>query len=377
MQQTQTQILSIGDFLFDSGESLPDICLAYECYGQLNEQHDNVILLNHALTGSHHAYGYCEDLPEAGSFWQPENYVGWWNLMIGPGRPLDSDVYFIICPNFLGSCYGSSGPCSLAPDGEPWGSRFPLVTAADQARAQMLLLDSMDIDRARLVTPSAGGLVGITAACLYPQRVRSLMLIGVSDRASMEHKLSVFEQIIAIEMDEDYRAGRYALAKPPLKGLALARIICHKLFVDQGSLAQRARGGSNAQRKGLLSWYTPVENTQSYMLHQGTKFARRYDANAYIRIVNMWASFDLAALCGAESDEVCLAALREYDIPLLIFSIDTDFCFLSKDIEDFSQRLLALGVRLRHYCIRSEKGHDSFLLEPELYAEQICSFLSD
>ena len=149
----RTQILELGDFTFESGETLPGIRLAYETYGTLNERKDNALLLFHALTGSHHAHGYNDDLPEAGSFWRPENFEGWWNLMIGPGKPLDTDKYFIICINYLGSCYGSSGPADTAPDGEPWGSRFPMVNANDQARAQIKVLDHFGIDRFYMVRP--------------------------------------------------------------------------------------------------------------------------------------------------------------------------------------------------------------------------------
>lgn len=370
-----TRVFPLGDFTFDSGDTLPDVRLAYETYGTLAPDKGNAILLFHALTGSHHAHGRNEDLPEAGEFWQPENYDGWWDRMIGPGKPLDTDRYFIVCINFLGSCYGSTGPASPAPDGEPWGSRFPLVTANDQARAQIRLLDSMGIDRFSIVGPSVGGMLSLATANLFPERIKSVIIIGASCQPPIEHKLSVFEQIIAIEMDEKYRAGRYPLADPPLRGLALARIICHKLFVYQRGLEKRARKGV-CDRKGMLTWYTPARNTESYMLHQGTKFARRFDANAYIRIVHMWAGFDLVQLSGLDSMDAVFQRYARYGIPFMLFSISTDCCFTPRGISLFHRRLLKNGVQAEYKCIHSRKGHDSFLLEPELYEAGIRSYLA-
>lgn len=373
-QTVKTQIFELGDFTFDDGQTLPNIQLAYETYGTLNADKSNAILLFHALTGSHHAHGYNDSLPEAGDFWQPENYEGWWDLMIGPGKPLDTDRYFVVCINFLGSCYGSSGPTSIAPNGEPWGSRFPLVTANDQSRAQIKLLDAMGIDRFAIVGPSIGGMLSLATTSMFPERVRSVIIIGASCNPSIEHKLSVFEQILAIELDDKYCAGRYPLSDPPNRGVALARIICHKLFVYQKGLEKRARKGI-CDRKGMLTWYAPTRNTESYMLHQGTKFAKRFDANAYIRIVNMWASFDLPTLSGQPTLDTAFRVYAEHGIPFMIFSIDTDCCFTARNISVFARRLRKNGVDACYKCIHSVKGHDSFLLEPELYQADITAYL--
>lgn len=375
MQQiVQSHIFRLGDFTFHCGETLPDIQLAYETYGTLNEDKSNAILLFHALTGSHHAHGYNDNLPEAGTFWQPENHQGWWDRMIGPGKPLDTERFFIICANYLGSCYGSSGPTQTAPDGEPWGSRFPLTDGNDQARAQIQLLDHFGIDRFAIVAPSLGGMLALTLAALYPERVRSMVIIGAAHRPAINHKLEFFEQVLAIELDPAYRAGRYPLSDPPNRGLALARIISHKLFVYQDGLEKRARKGI-CDSKGMLTWYQPSRNTESYMLHQGTKFAKRFDANAYIRIVNLWAGYDLPAFTGmADTDEVFRLYAR-HNIRFLLFSIDTDYCFTADAIEEFHQELTRNGVSSVHTRIQSEKGHDSFLLEPDLYADGLAEYL--
>lgn len=377
MQQNtvRTRIFPIGDFTFDSGETLPGIQLAYETYGTLAPDKGNALLLFHALTGSHHAHGYNADLPEAGSFWRPENHSGWWDTMIGPGKPLDTDKYFIICANYLGSCYGSSGPASIAPDGEPWGSRFPMVNAKDQARAQVMLLDSFGIDRFYVVGPSLGGMLSLCVADLCPQRVKSVISIGSGYEPQIDHQLCGFEQVLAIELDPDYRAGRYPLDTPPNRGLALARIICHKLFVYQKGLAERARKGV-CDRKGMLTWYEPTRNTESYMLHQGTKFALRFDANAYIRIINLWTGFDFARFSAEGDIDAAFRRFARHGIPFMIFSISTDCCFSPESAEQFHRRLVENGVEAEYKCIQSRKGHDSFLLEPELYAQEIAAYLS-
>lgn len=370
----RTHILPLGDFTFSCGDTLPQIQLAYETYGTLNREKSNAILLFHALTGSHHAHGHNDSLPEAGDFWQPENHEGWWDRMIGPGKPLDTERYFIICVNYLGSCYGSSGPASTAPDGQPWGSRFPLVNANDQARAQIRVLDHFGIDRFAIVGPSLGGQLALVLTALYPQRVRSVIIIGSSCETPIDHKLSVFEQILAIELDPAYKAGRYALSEQPSKGVALARIICHKLFVYQKGLEKRARKGI-CDRQGMLSWYNPTHNIESYMLHQGVKFSKRFDANAYIRIMNMWAWFDLAACSHTADIDATFRLYAEHRIPFMLFSISTDCCFTPTAISRFYRRLLKNGVQARYKCIRSIKGHDSFLLEPELYEADIRAYL--
>ena len=348
----------------------------HEQYGTLTPNKDNAILLFHALSGSQHAYGYNPEVPGIGSLWKPENHEGWWNSIIGPDKPLDTNRFCIICANYLGGCYGTTGPATACPaDGQPYGSRFPHVEAADQARLQALLLDSLGIERVHLMGPSVGGLIALSFACQFPERVRSFISIGSGYRASIEHRLSLFEQILAIELDPDFQGGDYYRGPAPKKGLAFARIIGHKSFVYQEGLEQRARkevGGNY----GLLTWMTPTRSTQSYMLHQGTKFAERFDANAYIRIADMWAEFDIRDHTPDGTFQTALEGFRRAGIPALIFSIDTDCCFRPAEQQDFAAQLEAAHIPTEFHTIASTKGHDSFLLEPELYAEPIRRILA-
>lgn len=366
-----------GVFSLRNGAKLENVCVAYEQYGVLSPEKDNVILLFHALSGSQHAYGYNPAIPGIGSLWQPENHEGWWNSIIGPGKPLDTDRFCIICANYLGGCYGTTGPASFCPtDGLPYGSRFPHVEVADQARLQAVLLTALGIDRVHLVGPSVGGLIALSFACQFPERVRSFISIGSGYRASIEHRLSLFEQILAIELDPDFHGGDYYQGTAPHKGLAFARIIGHKAFVYQEGLEQRARKEVGGQA-GLLTWMTPTRSTQSYMLHQGTKFAKRFDANSYIRIADMWSEFDIRDHAADGSFKSALEGFRRTGIPALIFSIDTDCCFRPAEQQDFVAQLQAADIPVEYHTIISTKGHDSFLLEPELYAEPICRTLAE
>lgn len=215
----QTKFLDLpNSFSLRNGATLDKVRVAYEQYGTLTPNKDNAILLFHALSGSQHAYGYNPEVPGIGSLWKPENHEGWWNSIIGPGKPLDTNRFCIICANYLGGCYGTTGPAAPCPaDGQPYGSRFPHVEAADQARLQALLLDSLGIERVHLMGPSVGGLIALSFACQFPERVRSFISIGSGYRASIEHRLSLFEQILAIELDPDFQGGDYYRGPAPQK----------------------------------------------------------------------------------------------------------------------------------------------------------------
>ena len=372
----QTRFLDLpGSFPLMDGAVVEKVRIAYEQYGTPSPEKDNVILLFHALSGSQHAYGYNPDVPGIGALWKPENHEGWWNSIIGPGKPLDTDRFCIICANYLGGCYGTTGPASTSPvDNLPYGSRFPHVEVADQARLQALLLDSLGIERVHLVGPSVGGLIALSLACQFPARVKSFISIGSGYRASIEHRLSLFEQILAIELDPDFRGGDYYQGPFPKKGLAFARIIGHKSFVCQEGLEQRARKEVGGQ-SGMLAWLKPTRSTQSYMLHQGTKFAERFDANSYLRIADMWAEFDIRDHTPEGTFSAALEGFRRETIPALIFSIDTDCCFRPAEQQDFANQMEKAGIPAEFHTIISTKGHDSFLLEPELYAKPIRRIL--
>lgn len=360
------------------GGMLPGVRAAYEMYGELNEDRSNAILLFHALTGSQHAYGYNPSVPGVERFWREENHTGWWNAQIGPGRSLDTERFCIICVNLLGGCYGTTGPTSLNPTtGKPWAGLFPRVSATDQARLQAQVLDHLGIETLHaVVAPSIGGLIGLTFTALFPERVRRVVSIGSGYRISMLNRLMVFEQILSIENDPRFRGGFYSEDEPPSHGLALARIISHKSFVCLEALERRARKDV-APSGEMLSWYTLQASSESYMLHQGTKFAARFDANSYLRIADLWAHYDGPGELGYDTMAELLAPTLPYHHKWLVFGIDSDLCFLPQEQADFVSQLLGAGVDTQFVTVHSEKGHDSFLLEPELYDPWLMPFLNE
>jgi len=275
------------------GGSLPAITIAYETWGELNEDKSNAILLNHALSGSHHALGLNEHIPDIGDLWQPEMHQGWWEDFVGPGKAIDTDKFFVICPNYLGGCYGSTGPSSINPEtGKHYGSTFPSLTVADQANVQADLIRSLGISQLHAaVGASVGGLITLTFATRFPEMVRIVIPIASGFKTTVLNRLILFEQILAIENDQHFNGGDYYDSEFPDYGLALARMISHKTFVHLDTFEQRARSDVK-QDKETLKWYEVKDPFQSYMLYQGKKFVKRFDANTYLRIIDMWSRYN-------------------------------------------------------------------------------------
>jgi len=377
-----TQFFDTGSpqepILLRGGGSLPGVRLAYESWGLLNEEKSNVILLFHALSGSQHAAGKNTGIQGVDELWQDELHDGWWGNMIGPGKALDTRKYFIVCANYLGGCYGSTGPASTNPaTGAPWGASFPSVSTVDQADMMARLIDSMGITRLHAVVgPSLGGLVAHTFATRFPERVRNVVSIACGFKTTVLNRLILFEQILAIENDPHFQGGDYYDGAHPLYGLALARMISHKTFVHLDSIERRARRDV-VQPDDVLSWYRVRDQFQSYMLHQGKKFVKRFDANTYLRIIDMWSRYDAVAEGDAESAMELFKRCREAGQRWLVFSIDSDFCFYPEEQVELVRHLERAKVDVMHITVHSEKGHDSFLLEPMLYTPHMSWLLAD
>jgi len=379
--EVSTQRLNIArpgkPFVFCDGSSLDHVELAYETYGTLNEERSNAILLFHAFSGSQHAAGYNPGEPGQ-ALWTKECEDGWWNLFIGPGKALDTEKYFIVCANYLGGCYGTTGPLSIDPStGRRWGGRFPSVTVNDMVRSQALLLDGLGIQRLlAVVGPSTGGLGAVCFATLYPERVRQVIPIATGVRTTVLNRIILLEQILAIENDPRFSGGEYYESGAPETGLALARMISHKTFVHLDAIERRAKTDV-VQPEDRFSWYRAHDHVESYMLHQGKKFTDRFDANTYLRICEMWSRYDPLR----ETDAVDLRSLfsrsREAGHHYLVFSIDEDYCFYPEEQAALVEGLKQAEVPLLFLTVHSEKGHDSFLLEPELYTPHIQAVLQN
>lgn len=379
---TSTQFFHTGSpadpVRLSGGGSLPGIRIAYETWGTLNADKSNAILLFHALSGSHHAAGITSAIDGVGSLWQPEMHNGWWEDMIGPGKALDTRRFFVISANYVGGCYGSTGPRSINPaTGQPWGSSFPAVSAADQADLNARLLDSLGIEQLHAVIgPSVGGLLALTFATRMPQRVRVVIPIASGFKTTVLNRLNLFEQILAIENDPHFKGGDYYHGDGPLYGLALARMISHKTFVHLDAIERRARQDV-VQPDDVLAWYKVQDQVQSYMLHQGKKFVKRFDANTYLRIIDLWSRYDAVAEGGAASALELFARARDAGQRWLVFSIDSDFCFYPEEQAELVKHLQAAEVDAMHITVHSDKGHDSFLLEPNLYTPHISWLLGE
>ena len=354
------------------GDTLSGFTLAWEQYGELNAERDNVVLLFHALTGSHHAAGTNHGVAGIGDAWTDEMVVGWWHEFIGPGRAIDTDHFCVICVNYIGGCYGSTGPLSTDPaSGERWGPTFPRVRFSDSVRAAMRLVDRLGIDVLHAgIGPSTGGMAVLDLAVMYPERVRNVVVVAAGMEVTPLQRIHNFEQIQAIANDPRFDGGNY----PPgteLEGMKIARQINHKTFVSLRTLRRRARN-MVAEASGV-PWYGVNHPIESYMRHQGRKFAARFDANSYLRILDAWSQFDLAAAAGAGSLREAFERCR--DQRFLIFSINSDVCYYPEEQGELMATLEEAGVSCMRIIVHSDKGHDSFLLEPALYHPHLTFLL--
>lgn len=376
-EETLSVTLGQQPFPLSGGGSLPRVDVVYQTWGTLNEGKSNAILLSHALSGSHHACGYNPCIPQAGELWSEELHQGWWDEFIGPGKALDTDQYYIISANYLGGCYGTTGPRSVNPEtGKPYGSSFPHLSVVDQVRMQIGLLDSLEIAQLHAsVGPSVGGLVTLSLATLHPERVRTVIPIASGMKTTVLNRLILFEQILAIENDPYFNGGDYYDGPRPDYGLALARMISHKTFVHLDAIEKRARQEVR-QDDETLAWYKVQDTFQSYMLHQGKKFVKRFDANTYLRIIDMWSRYDACKDAGVNSPAELFLRCKEHGQKFLVFSIDSDFCFYPEEQAEIVHGLEQAGVNTMHITVHSDKGHDSFLLEPALYTPHIAYALS-
>lgn len=367
----QTHFLLLNEFTLAEGRTLQSPRLAYEIYGELNEDGSNAILLFHALSGSHHAVGINRAIADV-PYWTEELHTGWWNDFIGPGKAIDTDQFCVLAPNYLGGCYGSTGPASPDPaTGKRYGSTFPRVSVGDQARFAACLLDQFGISRLHAVIgPSVGGLCALTFANLFPERTQKVISIASSYKNTILNRLLLFEQILAIENDPYFNGGDYYDSGHPNLGLALARMISHKTFVHIDAFEKRARRDIVPETE-MLSWYNVRDPFQSYMLHQGKRFTQRFDANTYLRIADMWSSYNAHQEAGVETAAELFAPSAEHGHQFLVFSIDSDFCFYPEEQAELVADLEKSSVPVTHLTVHSDKGHDSFLLEPHLFTPQI------
>ena len=356
------------------GQDFGPITIAYETYGELNEAKDNAVLVFHALSGSQHVCGFNPEVPNTGTRWNNECQTGWWDDFVGPGKAINTDRFFVVCANYLGGCYGSTGPSSINPEtGKEYGGDFPQISFSDIVDSQVPLFDKLGIERFHAaIGSSLGGMLVMNFAARYPARVNRVIPVACGLESTTLTRVHNLEQILAIENDPNYCNGHYYDGPAPLRGLALARMISHKTFVSLQAMEARMTDKCE-QEQDEFSWYKIRTPLESYILHQGRKFLRRFDANTYLYLIAGWTNFNLAGDVGASNYNDVFRHCGHQDY--LVFSIDSDCCFYPEEQEFLRDQLLAAGVKTEYITVSSDKGHDSFLLEPDLYSGPIRHML--
>jgi homoserine O-acetyltransferase len=352
-----------GELALESGRSLGPITLAYETYGALNASRDNALLVVHALSGDAHVAGY--HTPD-------DKAPGWWDEMVGPGKPLDTNRYFVICSNVIGGCQGSTGPSSINPKtGEPYGLTFPVVTIKDMVNAQRALLDHLGIDTLyAVVGGSMGGMQVLEWAVSYPERVRLALPIATTARLSPQ--AIAFDEVgrQAIMADPDWRDGDYYGRRPPVHGLSIARMIGHITYLSDASMHQKF--GRRLQDKAEYGYdFVTDFEVESYLRYKGDSFVKRFDANSYLYISKAMDYFDLAREAG--SLRAALAAARA---KFLVVSFSSDWLFPPYQSKEIVKALRQNQAEVIYTEITSDYGHDAFLLEVEQLGRLISGFLA-
>jgi homoserine O-acetyltransferase len=341
----------------DSGVEMAPLRVAYTTVGTLNRQRSNAVLVCHALTGDQHV---ATIHPVTGR-------AGWWDTMVGPGKPIDTERFFVICPNVIGSCMGTTGPASThAVSGRPWGTDFPVVTIADMVRAQAMLLDHLCIETLFCVIGgSMGGMLALQWAAAYPKRVFSAILVATAAKHSAQN--IAFHEVgrQAIMADPDWQSGRYLeCGTRPSKGLAVARMAAHITYLSEGAL-QRKFGRNLQDREAPTFTFDADFQIESYLRHQGLSFVDRFDANSYLYVTRAMDYFDLAA----DHEDVLARAFRNTTTRFCVASFTSDWLFPTSDSRQLVHALNAAGARVSFVEIETDRGHDAFLLDiPELFA---------
>ena len=351
-----------GPLALDGGATLAPFEIGYETYGTLTDDASNAILICHALTGDQHV---ASPHPITGK-------PGWWARMVGPGKPIDTDRFFVICSNVIGSCMGSSGPGSLAADGTPYAMRFPVLTIRDMVRAQAALLDHLGIARLyAVVGGSMGGMQAISWAATYPDRVRAALIIASTARHSAQN--IAFHEVgrQAIMADPNWRGGAYyADGVTPAAGLAVARMAAHITYLSETGLTEKF--GRRLQAREAKSFGFDADfQVESYLRHQGLAFTDRFDANSYLYITRAMDYFDLAE----EHGGMLANAFRGSATRFCLVSFDTDWLYPTAESRSVVHALNAAGAPASFVELSAPFGHDSFLLDVPALDRVVSGFL--
>ena len=350
-----------GSLPLDGGGELTRVELAFETYGELNADRSNAILLCHALTGDQYV---ASPHPITGK-------PGWWERMVGPGNPIDTDRFHIICANVIGSCMGSTGPASEASDGHPYAMRFPVITIRDMVRAHIGLLDMLDIETLHAVVGgSMGGMQALSLAANWPDRARRVLVIASTSRHSAQN--IAFHELgrQAIMADPRWQDGSYYGGDGPDNGLAVARMAAHITYLSEEALT--GKFGRNLQDREAKSFGFDADfQVESYLRYQGSGFTRRFDANSYLYITRAMDYFDLAEEHGGKLAD----AFAGTDARFCLVSFDSDWLYPTSESRHVVHALNAAGAAVSFVELSAPHGHDSFLLDVPALDRVIGGFL--
>jgi homoserine O-acetyltransferase/O-succinyltransferase len=347
----------------DCGLELGPFQIAYQTYGRLNRDRSNAILVCHALTGDQFL---ADPHPVTGK-------PGWWEAVVGPGLPLDTDRFFVLCVNVLGGCMGTTGPSDANPaTGRPFGLAFPVITVGDMVRAQKLVIDELGIGRLFCVTGgSMGGMQALQWAASYPDRVFSAIPIACAARHSAQN--IAFHEVgrQAIMADPDWCGGDYAMqGKNPARGLSVARMAAHITYLSEAALHRKF--GRNLQDRTRVTYGFDADfQVESYLRHQGSTFVDRFDANSYLYITRAMDYFDLAAEFGGQ----LVNAFRDTPVRFCLTSFTSDWLFPTHESKAIVHALNAVAANVSFVEIESDKGHDAFLLDEPEFHRTLAGFL--
>jgi len=357
-QRPSSKVMHFDEPLrLDCGQFLAPFSQAYQTYGELNADKSNAILVCHALTGDQHV---ANPHPVTGK-------PGWWETMVGPGKPIDTNRFFVICPNIIGGCMGSTGPASIDPKtGKPYGLDFPVITIGDMVDAQVRLIDRLGIDQLFCVIGgSMGGMQVLEWAARHKDRV--FTAVPIATAASHSSQNIAFHEVgrQSVMADPDWCGGRYLeQGRVPRRGLAVARMAAHITYLSEEALHRKF--GRNLQDRTNRSFSFSADfQVESYLRHQGISFVDRFDANSYLYITRAMDYFDLAA----EYGDVLANAFKGTKTRFCVVSFTSDWLYPTRESKRIVQALNAVAANVSFVEVESDKGHDAFLLdEPELFA---------
>ncbi len=347
----------------DSGQALSGVEVAYETYGALSPARDNAILLCHALTGDQHV---ASAHPLTGK-------PGWWERMVGPGKPIDTSRFHVICANVIGGCMGSTGPASTAPDGKPYAMRFPVITIRDMVRAQVALLEGLGIDRLHAVVGgSMGGMQALSLAANFPERAARVLAIATTARHSAQN--IAFHEVgrQAVMADPEWQGGDYyGSGRAPDKGLSVARMAAHITYLSENGLTEKF--GRNLQdREAKTFGFDADFQVESYLRYQGSGFTQRFDANSYLYITRAMDYFDIAEEHGGKLADAFAGTAARF----CLVSFDSDWLYPTAESRHVVHALNAAGAAVSFVELSAPFGHDSFLLDVPALDRVVTGFLA-